>query len=433
MGDLVEEFYLSPEKCQALADYVVESIQCGLDGKASDLKMIPSFVTSFPTGDETGSVIALDMGGSKVSASKLHLVGRGEIKVMKQSTIEFSKDISSASSSEVFGIAAQCLLNLKPEPYSIVGFTFSYPCNILSINKGQIMEGTKGWKATECIGMDPVELLQNELKKVRLDIRIVSLCNDSVATLVSRAYYDPRCIIGVTLGTGTNACYLEKVSNIRKLHSEVSERMMIVNMEWGAIGDNAPKLLPITDIDIDMNINTPNPGKQLLEKMMSGMYLGELTRLWIVRLYKQNQIMTKMNANSQLFNERMCFHSRHLSSILQDDSEKLVEIASILGQFGITNSSFEDRQVIRQIADLVITRSARLMGTCLHAIYSHLERTNTGISGSVGVDGSVFRFVPGYKARVLNVLRELGRDEVDIGTAVDGPSKGAALIALISS
>lgn len=49
-----------------------------------------------------------------------------------------------------------------------------------------------------------------------------------------RSYVDPKCEMGVILGTGTNACYIEKSDQIKKLPSSViGDSGMIINMEWG--------------------------------------------------------------------------------------------------------------------------------------------------------------------------------------------------------
>ena len=56
----------------------------------------------------------------------------------------------------------------------------------------------------------------------------------------SCAWKDNRCRVGLILGTGTNACYLEDVKNIETLDQQgFSEQdHMVVNTEWGAFGDN---------------------------------------------------------------------------------------------------------------------------------------------------------------------------------------------------
>lgn len=69
------------------------------------------------------------------------------------------------------------------------------------------------------------------------DVDVVALLNDTVGTLMACAFKDNTCQIGVILGTGTNACYMEKLSNCPKLKKfnfdsdsfpkEVSVRLLI--------------------------------------------------------------------------------------------------------------------------------------------------------------------------------------------------------------
>ena len=47
----------------------------------------------------------------------------------------------------------------------------------------------------------------------------------------------------------------------------------------------------------------------------------------------------------------------------------------------------------------------------------------------MGVDGSVYKYMPYYQTWVAEALEELGRKDIEIGLADDGSSIGAALIA----
>lgn len=48
-------------------------------------------------------------------------------------------------------------------------------------------------------------------------MNVVALINDTVGTLMSCAYNDKNTVIGLILGTGTNACYFEKKDKIELL------------------------------------------------------------------------------------------------------------------------------------------------------------------------------------------------------------------------
>ena len=104
---------------------------------------------------------------------------------------------------------------------------------------------------------------------------MAALVNDTVGTMVTRCYtgiltsffssdvfLDSKCEMGVILGTGTNACYYEKLSNIPKFMENIKGDGMIINMEWGAFGD-AHNFLPLTKMDKQLDIESLNPGKQV--------------------------------------------------------------------------------------------------------------------------------------------------------------------------
>src|SRR5690606_13429177 len=73
------------------------------------------------------------------------------------------------------------------------------------------------------------------------------------------------------LGTGTNACYIEKNKNITKTADLDSKGKMIINIESGNFS-----LMPRTDIDLAFDNTTKQPGRYTFEKMISGGYFGGL-------------------------------------------------------------------------------------------------------------------------------------------------------------
>jgi len=86
--------------------------------------------------------------------------------------------------------------------------------------------------------------------------------------------------IGAIFGTGTNAAYMEECGQIPKLaHMNLPADMkMGINCEYGAF-DNEHKVLPRTKYDIIIDKESPRPGQQSYEKMIAGLYLGEVFRL----------------------------------------------------------------------------------------------------------------------------------------------------------
>ncbi|VDK63693.1 unnamed protein product [Gongylonema pulchrum] len=114
---------------------------------------------------------------------------------------------------QLFDHIASCLENfikekkLEDEDEEIpLGFTFSFPVDQDSINSGTLTNWNKGFSASGCVGND-----------VDVDVDVVALLNDTVGTLLACAFKDSSCQIGVILGTGSNACYMEQLSKCPKL------------------------------------------------------------------------------------------------------------------------------------------------------------------------------------------------------------------------
>ena len=71
-----------------------------------------------------------------------------------------------------------------------------------------------------------------------MQINVVALINDTTGILLSVGSEVPDCHIGLALGDGTNACYMEELSAVPKFSGDHSHKKVIVNTEWGAFGDD---------------------------------------------------------------------------------------------------------------------------------------------------------------------------------------------------
>lgn len=55
-----------------------------------------------------------------------------------------------------------------------------------------------------------------------VDVEVVAIVNDAVGTLMSTAHTDRNCEIGLILGTGCNACYMENLEHVGLWDEEIS-------------------------------------------------------------------------------------------------------------------------------------------------------------------------------------------------------------------
>ncbi|MDD4357475.1 MAG: hypothetical protein PHN98_09510, partial [Smithellaceae bacterium] len=260
-----------------------EEMKRGLTGQAGSLKMIPCYV-SRPTGLEKGSFLALDLGGTNLRVLAVELDGRGGANISAVSRFVVPASFMRGKGEELFDfLADSILLFLEKHRYNLgqqhdLAFTFSFPVEQSALNTGFLLHWTKGFTASGIEGKDVVVLLAEALGRRNIkNISVTALANDTIGTLMTKSYTDASCDMGVVLGTGTNACYPEDTSRIEKYSGSDDMREMVIILEWGNFNR-----FEMNRYDELLDRATRNIGRQRMEKMVSGMYLGELARLVIL-------------------------------------------------------------------------------------------------------------------------------------------------------
>lgn len=355
-----------------------------------------------------------------------------------------------------------------------LGFTFSFPVNQISINRGTLLRWTKGFDIDDAIGKDVCELLQTEIDALHLPVKVAALVNDTVGTLMARSYTSSGktgTLIGAIFGTGTNGAYVEKLKKIVKLESTEnsgdSENLtgnMIVNTEWGSF-DNSMNVLPNTSYDRELDRESVNPGIQMFEKRVSGMFLGEVLRRAILSLIQKPDVQlfkdessdnndvhstTTIAENSALY-KQWGIDTSFLSVAHADQSAGFkITKQALERDLGVDAASSEDAEAIKILVEAIGKRSARLSAVALGAVVistnslGKSDRPGTADSSDedivdIGVDGSLVEYYPGFEEYIREAWREIpeigpeGEKRIRIGIAKDGSGVGAALIALVAS
>ena len=81
---------------------------------------------------------------------------------------------------------------------------------------------------------------------------------------MASAYKNPNTAIGLILGTGTNACYMENLDRIDKWNGDRNEpKQVVINTEWGAFGNSNGLNRIRTKYDEEVDMASVNPGKQM--------------------------------------------------------------------------------------------------------------------------------------------------------------------------
>lgn len=65
-------------------------------------------------------------------------------------------------------------------------------------------------------------------------------------------------IVFASPGTGTNACYMEEIKNVKRVEGE--DGRMCINTEWGGFGDDGSLKDIQTEFDLVVDRDSLNPG-----------------------------------------------------------------------------------------------------------------------------------------------------------------------------
>lgn len=247
---------------------------------------------------------------------------------------------------------------------------------------------------------------------------------------MSCAWKNPNCKIGVILGTGSNACYVEKAQHAELFNKSLKtdDEQVVINTEWGAFGDRGSLEFIRTSFDRDVDENSINPGHQLFEKMLSGMYLGELVRLVLINLATKGLVFNGV-VTDQL-KTRHSFVTKFVSEIESD--EKCVSKArEILFDFGYEDPTDEDCVIVWYACECISRRAAHLVSAALATLILRVGDPDI----TIGVDGSVYRFHPKFHDLMTEKIKELVPSNYRFRFALseDGSGRGAALVAAVAT
>ncbi|PFH36681.1 hexokinase [Besnoitia besnoiti] len=404
------------------------------------MKMLDSCVSHLPTGAEVGEAYAIDFGGSTCRAVRCCLIGGGKMTVEQDKVCLRSAEHrcakgfmdKQAGGKELFDQFAKCVRGLMERSGDLkkaedekkllsVGFTFSFPCAQAALNSSFLIEWTKGFETgrenpDRVEGKDVAVLLAEALERANVPAVCKAVVNDTVGTLVSCAYQRepgaPECCVGMIVGTGFNACYVEPEAG------DYGYTGTIVNMEAG----NFNKELPRNEIDVEVDDKTHNRGKQQFEKLISGYYIGEIVRVAAVKVFGD-----RAPAKSSV---RHSIHGEVASLIRDDLSEDKAASIKAMQECWDATMDIEDIKCMWEICRLVFDRSAAFAATLAVTLCSRSGRLESG--ATVGIDGALYVKNRWYRECVdyyTTLLAGELANNITYCIADDGSGKGAALIA----
>ncbi|XP_051896764.1 hexokinase-4 isoform X2 [Pristis pectinata] len=398
---ILSEFHLRKEELLEVKRRIQQEMEKGLrleTHKTASVKMLPTYVRSTPDGSEVGDFLALDLGGTNF---RVMLVKVGE---------DENKSWKIATSNQMYSIPTDVMTG--------------------TAEMGILLNWTKGFKASGAEGNNVVGLLRDAIeRRGDFEMDVVAMVNDTVATMISCYYEDHSCEVGMIVGTGCNACYMEEMKNVELVEGE--EGRMCVNTEWGGFGDTGELEEFRLEYDCIVDETSINPGYQLYEKIVGGKYMGELTRLVLLKLVNQN-LLFNGEASEQL-KTRGSFETRFLSQIESDTGDQK-QIYNVLTTLGVMPSKV-DCDIVHLACKSVSTRAAHICAAGLAGVINRMwENKSRGtMKIAVGIDGSVYKLHPHFKHRFHAMVRELAPScDVTFLQSNEGSSRGAALISAVA-
>uniref|UniRef100_A0A6G1S7V8 Phosphotransferase n=1 Tax=Aceria tosichella TaxID=561515 RepID=A0A6G1S7V8_9ACAR len=497
---------ISHQQLEMICHLLEDEFKRGLDRKTNkdaNVKMYPTHLIDRAdehhsmghfAEPEEGKFLALDLGGTNFRVILVELDGSNFH--MDNEIFSLSQELMHGPGYQLFDYIAECLhkfvmkRNLSSSRLPL-GFTFSFPIQQDGLAHARLVSWTKGFKCSGVEGKDVVALLKEAIdRKPNLDIEVMAVVNDTTGTLISCAFKNRECRIGLIVGTGTNACYMENLDNVQCMHSPEPEPVAdqtpvdtkegpppppkqvytdiwqqkekhstVINTEWGAFGDNGSLDFVRNKWDVDIDRSSLNVGKQKFEKMISGLYIGEICRLIMVDLALKERVLFQSvdcNASQATFdqenvcladNAKFCererlltegkftkafaFETRFVSQVESDPIDTYDNTRRALNEaFGIDWASEQDCAIVKLVCSRVSTRAAHLVSAAVACLLNKMARPYT----VVGVDGSMFRYHPHFHSIMAKKTKELTHPEYNFQLmfSEDGSGRGAAIVASVA-
>lgn len=441
MGIIEEEcykFHLDNNALMEVQSALLEELKKGLSKSTYDsaeLKCYITYVHDLPTGQERGKFLSLAFGSTNFRVFCITL--NEDSNDMAVVTYDLPQQLMRGEGEALFDYIAECLAefikqqNLESEDEELVlGFTFSFPLKQSSLTRGSLVKWTKRLATSGVVNMDVAQLLTEAIdRRSDVKIKVTALLNDTTETLMSCAYKNPDCRIGLIVGTGLNACYMEKLSSVETFEEPEppNKTHVIINTELGGFGDHGSLNSFLTKYDRMVDDFSINPAHQTFEKLISGMYMGELIRLVIVGLVNKNALLS--GKSSDLLNIEGSFKTNFVTAIEEDSPGYYRKCVHCLNDLGINHATNEDCRAIRMICEAVSRRAAFLCAAALSALLVKIDEKSV----TIGVDGSVYRYHPVFKTILETKVRELTTPSIqfELMLSDDGSGRGAALLAAV--
>ncbi|CAK9436730.1 uncharacterized protein LODBEIA_P12520 [Lodderomyces beijingensis] len=404
------------------------------------LSMLPNY-SICPTGEESGSYLVIDLGGSTLRigivdiSPDLKLARNKRVKVLVEDKWIISNEYKNIDFA-FFKFIGSKIMDILSRQTSIdlsslikVGITWSFPLETTNYNNGNILHVSKGYTVdAEVHGKDLKFLLESTLWNefhVKIDVR--SILNDSLAVYSAGSFLDDKMKLAMVLGTGFNMCCSLQANSETMHESKLIDEKILFNTELSLFGQHlCQDFTTKYDAVIDARLQfakkhnfrsystldpTDNSVFQPYELMTSGRYLPELCRLVVADLYNGGEIFANFSQEEMVKiltlpydgfeGEIMCF---------VDESKDLEAIGDKIRQYyGWSKSiAHSDVEKLKSITSSVIKRAAFFVANAILSFIQLLQEYNKqdNFQGmlTIGYVGSVLTYFHNYRNLVTSYV-----------------------------
>jgi len=383
----------------------LDDMKNGLEGKQSNLYMLPSFLQMKDDIPSNDPVIVMDAGGTNFRVAvvcfddnKKPIISDYAKYPMPGVEREFSRE-------QFLQTIVEYLMPVLNKSNKF-GFCFAYPVDMLPNGDGILINFDKEVKVEGMNGrLVGAEILKAIREAGYTEEKRIVLLNDTAAALLggkaASAGRDFDSFVGLVLGTGINTCYIEKGNNLVKLKEYRNQyENMLINIESGAYGK-----FPLGKSDKEFDLKTERPGEFLFEKKVGGAYLGGLAAVTIShaideglfsgtfkKLFPRISKLTTIDLNKFLYQP---YGNNLLADICDDADEK-------------------DRPTLYFLLDSLVERAAKLVAVNIIAV---LLKTEKGKDPTrpvcITAEGSTFYKLKNFKQKLEYYLKVHLNDNLD--------------------
>ncbi|KAI3846433.1 hypothetical protein MKX03_001883, partial [Papaver bracteatum] len=185
------------------------------------------------------------------------------------------------------------------------------------------------------------------------------------------------------------------------------------------------------------------------EKMISGMYLGDIVRRVLLRMAQESDIFGELPSSLSV---PFILRTPLMAAMHEDDSPDLREVARILNDtLQISDVPLKVRRVVVRVCDVVTRRAARLAAAGIVGILKKIGRDGSGGISSgrmksgvessstkmrrtvVAIEGGLYLSYTMFREHLNEAMTEILGEEVAqhviLRVSEDGSGIGAALLA----